>query len=671
MSAKHLPFRKELYVPDGSFRDDIAKIIVHPLDSDWFKQLENLSQIGYVTNVRNFMAWFYKAKFSPKAKLDVLNLFQEFRVNVSKVKSGNTGVQTIKFLINKHLELNTSIPKPTRTLCKLIIQRHRPLPKHNTNQTSLSSWFTQLPWLRHEMDDMDYSQLGKPRILSESFIYTIATILFEIIEHKKKLKYAIEALNNKIRFEVYKNSTEMKSKRRLFLKQLFERIIQDQKFDDPVVYELFLMDCIGDDSNRLQIQEIIDKKSLTFQEKKRLVAAVNRLIFNRPNILAPRNAHPHSIFEENLFSFICAWLMIQPYDIKKLQKNHFTTILDETGRPYLIKTSYFKGRSGAVHEPPTISPESIIGKAIVSYLSGFQENDKLFSIGYAYMNNLTFGAHSNTKLLALCIESSYFSSKIKKQLKLNSATDIFSKAYLVLYRNHDLTFTNWNNLRKRQNLAYNKINLYKTEVKKWLPQGLFTLAAIKNTSVHAKSDKFRINDPINENSHTSSTEYENYLSDSNKEWMNVNGAVTRLVLHKVGAVFNLDLKLHASIVSSKLIQTKFEADLVSSFNDESRKPFSPNSADLILRNLVVLDTPQTVLFMRHYIAQVISKMHSLVERNLEFFEFTALPTAEWMETILSTKLSPKVVLEGDMLYESFKTLLPDLFTNYINKGDLN
>lgn len=671
MSSTHLPFRKALYIPDGSFRDEIAKIIVQPLDSDWFKQLENLSQIGYLTNVRNFMAWFYKAKFNSSSKLDILNLFQEFRVNVSEVKSGNTGVQIIKSLVNKYLELNTSIPKPIRTLCNLIIQRHRPLPKHAIKQTSLSSWFTQLPWLRYEMDDRDYSLLGKPRILSESFIYTIATILFEIIEHKKKLKYAIDALNKKIRFEVYKNSTEMKSKRKLFLKQLFERIIQDQKFDDPVVYELFLMDCIVDDTNRLQIQEIIDKKSLTFQEKKRLVAAVNRLIFNRPNILAPRDAHPHSIFEENLFSFICAWLAIQPYDIKKLKKSHFTTISDETGRPYLIKTSYFKGRSGAVHEPPTISPDSIIGKAILSYLSGFQENDQLFSIGYAYMNNLTFGAHSNTKLLALCIESSYFSSKINKQLKLNSATDIFSKAYLVLYRNHDLTFTNWTNLRKRENLAHGKIKLYKTEVKKWLPQGLFTLGAIKNTSVHAKSDKFRINDPINENSHTSSTEYENYLTDSNKEWMNVNGAVTRLVLQKVGAAFNLDLKLHTSIVSSKLVQTKFEKDFVSSFNDEISKSTSANSADLILKNLVVLDTPETVMFMKHYIAQVISKMHSLVARNLEFFEFTALPTAEWMETILATKLSPKVVLEGYKRYESFKTLLPDLFTNYIYAGDMN
>lgn len=617
------------------------------------------------------MGWFYGAKLNSSSKFNILNLYQEYRVNECDVQSGNTGVNIIKIMISEYLKSNNSISKSDRDLCNLIIQRHRPLPKHITKQSSLVSWFTEIPWIKFDMDGKDYSQLGRPRILSESFIHTISTILYEITEQKKKLKFVSTSLNKKIRFEVYKNQTEMKSKRRLFLKELFERIIQEPKFDDPELREVFLMDCVADDDNRILIKEILDKSSLTYQEKKRLVASINRLNFNRPNILAPRDEYPHSIFEENLFSFICAWLVIPPYDIKKLKRSDFVVVHDENGHPILIKCSYFKSRAGVVHEPPTISADSIIGMAILSYLDGFAEHELLLSLSDSYINNLTFGANSNSKLLAMCLESKYFSTKIAKQLKANSASDIFIKAYLLLYRNHDLTFTNWNNLQKRKSLEHNAFHLYKSGVKKWLPQGLFTLGIIKNTSVHAKSDKFRINDPVNENSHTSDTEYENYLTDSNKEWKNVNGAVTRLVLRKVGEAFNPDLKLHASIVRSKLIQTKFEVALVSSFNADNSKPSRPNSADLILNNLVVLDTPETVFFMRHYIAQVISKMHSLVARNIEFFELTALPTAEWMETMLATKLSPKVVIEGDKRYERFKSLLPDLFTSHINAGDMN
>lgn len=668
---EHQPIRKAFFTPDGTFRDEIAEIITFPLETEWFSQRAILTQNGYLRNISYFLEWIYTADFDSDSKYNILNLYQEYRVNVCGVKTGSTGVNVIKIMIKVFLASKEYLENAVRTFCNLIIQRHRPLPNHNSKQPNLVSWFIDIPWLKYEISNKELLQLGSPRILTESFIYTISTILFELIETKKKIKFVVDSHNKKIRFEDYKNRKEKRFKRRLFLKELFERIIREPKFDDQGLREIFLMDCISDDKNRILIQEIIEDTALTPQEKKRQVASINRLLFNRPNILAPRDDCIHSIFEENLFSFICAWLAIQPYDIHNLKRSHFVVVSDENGRPMLIKCSYHKGRAGVVHEPPTIATNSIIGKAILSYLEIFQDDDQLISLKVTHTNNLTFGSISTSKLLALCIESGHFSTKVNRQLKSNSTSDIFSKAYLTLFRNHDQTFTEWNRSRKRKSLKHNSIELYKDHVKKWLPQGLFSLGHIKNSSVHAKSDKFRIDDPVNENSHTSETEYKNYLTDSNKEWMNINGAVTRLVLKKVGEAFNPDLKLHATIVRNKHLQTQFEQSLVDSFNEDSSPLRIRNTPDLILKNHVVLDTPETVLFMRHYIDQVISKMHILVTRNLRFFELTALPTAEWMETILATKLSPKVVIAGDKQYEKIKSLLPDLFTSDINAGDLN
>ena len=142
-------------------------------------------------------------------------------------------------------------------------------------------------------------------------------------------------------------------------------------------------------------------------------------------------------------------------------------------------------------------------------------------------------------------------------------------------------------------------------------------------------------------------------------------------MKKVEGAFILNTLQQETLVHNKLIHTKFEEDFINNFNQVDLKPSINNSAHQILNKLIVLDTTETVLFMRHYIAQVISKANTLVRCNLEFFELTALPTAEWMETILATKITPKVVLEGDRRYEALKQLLPELFTNEIRSGDIN
>lgn len=661
---------KALYDPDGTFKDQIAEIIKKATELEWFDQLSDLSKRGLKTNISNFHEFLDHTKVTNESKLDILNLFQEHRVNNKKTKSGSTGVGMIKNLINQLLKFNDDLDKNTRTLCKLILQRHRPLPNHEPKQTSISSWFLEIPWLKFAFPPEEYSQLAKPRILIESFIFTISTILFEITSQKKKLLNTINNINKKLKYEEYKNRDEMRTKRKLFLRLIFKELINRPEYNDPGLRELFLIDCINEESCRNQVQQILEDDSKSSAEKRKLVALINRLHFNRPNILAPKK-NDKSIFEENLFTFICAWLAIQPSDILKLKRKNFIIGYDENNNPTLVKCEYFKGRTGAKHESPIVTADSIIGKAILSYLDSFELNDRLVSFRASYTNNLTFGGNSTSKLLALCFERKFLNEKIKTQLRINSTTEVFLNAYLFLYRNHDSTFTNWNNLRKRQRLKHNSFELYKENVEKWLPSTLFYLSNIKNSSIHAKSDKFRINDPINSNSHTSKTEYENYLTDSNKEWMNLNGAINRLVMKKVEGAFILNTLQQETLVHNKLIHTKFEEDFINNFNQVDLKPSINNSAHQILNKLIVLDTTETVLFMRHYIAQVISKANTLVRCNLEFFELTALPTAEWMETILATKITPKVVLEGDRRYEALKQLLPELFTNEIRSGDIN
>jgi hypothetical protein len=77
----------------------------------------------------------------------------------------------------------------------------------------------------------------------------------------------------------------------------------------------------------------------------------------------------------------------------------------------------------------------------------------------------------------------------------------------------------------------------------------------------------------------------------------------------------------------------------------------------------IQDSPETVLKLKHFLVQLQEK-HSLLRVCApEFLFFTALPTAEWIESLFENKRFSKASLEkGQAMYDQYQSHLPPHFT---------
>ena len=184
---------------------------------------------------------------------------------------------------------------------------------------------------------------------------------------------------------------------------------------------------------------------------------------------------------------------------------------------------------------------------------------------------------------------------------------------------------------------------------------------------------------INRNSHSNQTEKKHYLTQDNEEWINSSGRITRSVMFDlINNVFALDF-------SSAKDEKTFKQE-VANFNFEFRSishSISSKSEDMLARLQVVteqqrgrisevgvmsysakplmqfapiyiLDSPVTVCKMRNYLYEFSNSYKKLLRQNPDYFYQTVLPTVEWMERVISTKLSPESIKKGDALFENMK-----------------
>jgi len=208
------------------------------------------------------------------------------------------------------------------------------------------------------------------------------------------------------------------------------------------------------------------------------------------------------------------------------------------------------------------------------------------------------------------------------------------------------------------------------------------LTAIKNSSVHSRSDTFTPTQLINYHSHSNQVEKVSYLTESNEEWKNNAGLITRAVIHDLTvnlfrasetdrAVFNSEFtkafetisnKKHEILVKMKLVANKEEGTV--NHLGLLKKPYSVEGDPP--DTIYLLDTPETVVKLLHYRDEVKKKHRLLVESASEFLLFTVLPTIEWIEALFDNKsFSKESMTNGENLYKKYKEFLSPLFQNQI------
>lgn len=642
-------------------------------------------------------AWRYLdvIDLTDKNRVTWLKDYEAWRVSEDGVKTQSTGLDKIKLMIEDALALDAF----TETLTDyerayLITLANTPVaPRDETDAVNLNQWFSQHTWLRR--DDIGighdlYTRLGSPKALMNSFRITIENALLYLQACKDALiesfKLAgvtpddIPALaeiaapygqpkGHYIATAKAKTLNRFRQK----LVPLIDNIPHLKNALELLVFAETLPQYRKKIFDKLLANQPITATSrtrpnrfFTSKQKGRLFDAgfLRQLALHA--VSSPDNdTMPVSLTESLLFSYLMAYQTVQASDIQKLTLRDFKFVRRVNGTITHIESDYFKGRAkNNVHQVETLKTKDDIGKAVLRYIldvTALKEQDKPLT---PVIKKDGVGPSSETGLLCLACVGTALWHVINEKHQTQRVTPVFPKAMQAILCNgvHLLS------ARKA-----------KTPCEAVLPAIFFGFAHIKTSAVYASSDSFDPASLINPRSHTNKTEREFYLVELNQEWQNNCGRVTRAVMRdlyvNVFTASENDKQLFESEFTKAVEHIKARADDVLACLKLVTEQTSGRVDELGLVSagaqieghlpdtIYIQDSPETVLKLKHFLAQLQEKHTLLRECAPEFLFFTALPTAEWIESLFDNKRFSKASLEkGRAMYDEYESHLPPHFT---------
>jgi hypothetical protein len=338
------------------------------------------------------------------------------------------------------------------------------------------------------------------------------------------------------------------------------------------------------------------------------------------------------------------------------------------GRITHIDLEYFKSRAITIHQVRTLDTNSLLGAVVLSYIQDFS-NSSNDDREKKLIDKTDTKITAITKMFESCDYE--IRASIDKNLKEENASAVFIKSMLAILRNGI----------RRDDRNQNASDYSETGERR-VKKGCFGLTAIKNSSVHARSDTFTPTQLINYHSHTDEVERKSYLSERNLEWRNRSGLITRAVMNDMTvnlfrasdderAEFNSEFTRVVETINAKKNDTLARLKLITGkadgqINDLGLVKKSPSTEGDSPDAIYLLDTPETIVKFLHYRAEAERLHHLLVASASEFLLFTVLPTTEWIEELFDKKsFSKSSTDQGQALYKKFKKHLSLLFQNQI------
>ncbi len=381
--------------------------------------------------------------------------------------------------------------------------------------------------------------------------------------------------------------------------------------------------------------------------------------------------------EELLVEFLCASLTVQPSDIKKLRVRDFVVSRNTRGVPQAIHCTYFKGRSSATRQTRDISNAEPMFAPLLAYLEGRTAADRLFCEpktsrnGFVLSNPLTPKKLSQRTDVAL-ISAMWFDDEVQQEvlrrLKRSKSSPLFLNSFRALFRSDTPAYEIREQCQRKSGEPKTRAEYCET-YRYALPPKWPTLTHIKTTAVYAATDRYRADDLVNINSHTASTEKLYYLTDANKDWVNLNGRISRLVQSDLSScVYKPSLSRVLREAKWRFANTVLTTTL--SCNEANVNQMGVGK-DAQLRvsdditNYIVVELPETVVYMLHYLGEAEKNEGALRSRNPEFFFEDVLIKAEWLSMILQS-MDPSVVRRGQVEFDRIAHVLPSLFDHELN-----
>ncbi|NOS96918.1 MAG: hypothetical protein HOP25_00400 [Methylotenera sp.] len=673
VSPKRITLNKKTIELDykNFYSESLSRALFLGISSEWLNSLSEKSKFVINKESLKFLEWLKFQDLTIENKYLVLKDYESFRVSIEGLKPQSSGVNVLINILrnsmgSKHLDLNSL------RYISLLIKQTKISAIEPRNIETVSSFFSSMPWLREEIGNENYLKLESPKRLIDSFSISIASTLLFILKTKSKAGINVDTLKQLEPVSTQGNRDKYQKYCQNIISNFGTTPLNIGDLDD--LTELILLDCLPTDRR----VEYLDKwvkygccKSISNKTKRGLQCFTSPMIFS--SSLWP---WPTSI-EKHLCSWICASLKIQPADILKLKRNDFVITKNQNGRPLSLQIIYYKGRSGVFHESPLLDAGLIEAQALIEYINHIPSgNSKLFD-NHTPNISLSFNTYCIFGRISRIINSPNVKEYILKNLSSRNCSSVFLNAFIGMTNSELVTFDKWSHQQKSLGLEYSA-SCYRKTIIKHFPLHFIGLAFIKNSAVHASSDRYRDGDLVNYSSHNSDSEKISYLTDSNKDWVNQHGRITRLVLQDIEKYVykpNLDIAIERTqdlILRTKIIKSinglsnlnKININSIGLLEDDSRFDYKKNDPDVLL----VLDSPETIVNMFHYIEEAQRQKSRLIAHSLTFFEMTVLPTAEWMQTLIQNKFRLDSIKEARSTYELIKKNLPKLFENELNAG---
>jgi hypothetical protein len=296
------------------------------------------------------------------------------------------------------------------------------------------------------------------------------------------------------------------------------------------------------------------------------------------------------------------------------------------------------------------------------------KNDATSFVNPFYRNKTYNYNHFQAIFSKLLVVNIDIKIRLDIELKQMRASKIFINAMLFLYDSERFDKNSSDGVFGIRNITRKD---YESMSKEPLPSYFFKLSHIKNTSVYSRTDMYRSEDLVNQNSHQSNTEKLSYLTDDNKDWVNQVGRITRMVMCDIESKA---LKPVVDFIDRESVEKRLMTKVVKNTNSEDVRINRYGEAiqkekDRDQDHILVFENEQTAITMLHYIDEADTYGKKLMDANRDFFEKTLLINVEWMHHCLS-QFEPKLVNKSVNEYERLKKLkvLPRLFDNQIRAG---
>lgn len=670
-----------------------------------------------------FVEYLNQLDITSNNKGNILKGFETFRVKNDQVKTQSTGLRELITALNKALSyIPFGIEYLSNDEYRYLDQlsKTKLAAKDESEQNTLTEWFGFHSWLR--LDEVGvgselFNRVVSPKLLTNSLQITCATALIELHNAKHSLinLFIVKAVkrnyfpmppsypdaslyaNGSVDSQYIKDIAQYKKNTLNYKRTFFERLAEilsctsdERAFSirvaiDALIYSQCTKNVIAYVRDRIEKNGNINQQT-TLQGKIETVFKQQTpqcLLFTIEFILelvdyvgakAKSVIVPTCKAENYLFSVLMAYQTVAVTDIYRLRRSNFKFLKKQNGKVTHIDCAYFKSRANSVHSTNMINANSQLGNAILAFI-----NDRTAEMSQdcgalvcdTGITKLKTGAFSSASTLFRFLSYSTVRLKIDNEIKRSNSSPVFLDT-LNRVLDHGV---------KKE--AFNRQS--KSGHDDWLMEcqtpckgRLFGLENIKNSSVHAASDDFDASRLMNYRSHTMETERHHYLNKENEVWLNNCGRITRAVMHDLQCnvfrpskgdkvLFQSDFTKALRYVEQRKSDVLSRLKIITEKKNGRVDELGFSKADGHIEgelpdSLYLVESPETVMKLRHYLDELHRTHEQLAKCNPDFLFYTALPTAEWIETVFSIRLfNRETVNQGEVMYKKYKEHLPQLF----------